>query len=98
MNKYLFCAWCNADIEDRTFSVGLHMLPSLDLSAQEGTFIPLPIPSIEKTAPAYVTKKDSEVKKAGFDIVVIACSEGCRRKLQTALQKEKDAAGFISLN
>ena len=98
MNKYLICAWCNADINDRTFSVGLHMLPSLDLSAQQGTFIPWPIPSLDKTAPAYVTQKDSEVKKAGFDIVLIACSESCRRKLQTALQNEKDAAGFMSLN
>jgi len=98
MNKYLVCAWCDADINDRTFSVGLHMLPVLDLSGQEGTFIPLPIPSIDKTVPAYVTKKDSPVKKAGFDVVVIACSESCRRKLQTALQNEKDAAGFMSLN
>ncbi|MGH7453818.1 MAG: hypothetical protein ACRENG_20880 [bacterium] len=98
MNKYLVCAWCNADINERTFSVGLRMLPSLDLSAQEGSFIPLPIPAVEKTVLAYVTQKGSEVKKAGFDVVVIACSESCRRKLQTALQNEKDAAGFMNMN
>jgi hypothetical protein len=38
------------------------------------------------------------LNKAGFDIVVIACSESCRRKFQTALQNEKDAAGFMNLN
>jgi hypothetical protein len=73
------------------------MLPSLDLSVHEGSFIPLPIPAADKVAQAYVTKKDSAVKKAGFDLVVIACSERCRNKLKTALQK-KDAAGFMSMN
>ncbi len=97
MARNLVCAWCNAAIGESVFMAGLRMLPGHNLGAHEGRFIALPLSLLGKAVPAYVTEKGSDAKNAGYDAVIIICSESCREQLNTALRNEKKA-GFLSLN
>jgi hypothetical protein len=96
----LTCAWCKARIleDHEVFAVSTKKHPGIDLSDHEGKFIPLHLALAKKWAEGFVTPKDSPAKQAGYDVVFTACSENCGSALKTALQNEKDAASFMSLN
>jgi hypothetical protein len=68
------------------------------LSDHEGKLIPLHLALAKKRIEAFVAPKNSPAKKAGDDVVFVACSENCGRALTAALQKEKEALGFMSMN
>ncbi|MCI0699073.1 hypothetical protein L0337_44610 [candidate division KSB1 bacterium] len=96
----LICAWCNTKIPPDTevFSIATKKLPGIDLSNHEGKFIPLHLALAKKRVEGFVAPKGSPAKKDGYDVVFVACSENCGRALKTALQKEKEAAGLMSMN
>ena len=96
----LTCAWCNARIleDHEVFSIATQKLPGIDLSDHEGKLIPLHLALVKKRIEGFVAPKDSPAKKDGYDVVFVACSENCGSALKTALQKEKEAIGFMSKN
>ena len=94
------CAWCLANISEDTeiFSLGTKALPGIDLSGHEGKFLAMELLLAKRTVTGLVVTKDSPAKKDGYDIVFALCSASCGRALKTALQSEKDAAGFMRMN
>jgi hypothetical protein len=96
----LTCTWCNATIPPDTemFSIATKKRAGIDLSDHEGKLIPFHLVLAKKRIEGFVAPKDSPAKKDGYDVVFVACSENCGRALKTALQNEKEALGFMSMN
>jgi hypothetical protein len=86
------CSWCGKMVSEdsEVFSVPGKAAAGVDLTDQEGNFIPMKLLLTGKTAYAFVTTSDSPAKREGYDLVFLACSQSCAESLRGALRKEID--------
>ena len=84
------CTWCGKRVSEdvEVFGLGARARAGVDLRGVEGTIIPLSLGSLSKTVHAIVPTGDSEAKKAGNDLMFLACSRRCAESLKEALQSE----------
>ncbi|HWP91010.1 MAG TPA: hypothetical protein VNN20_02270 [Thermodesulfobacteriota bacterium] len=87
------CTWCGKSISDEQEVFGLEAAvnPAYKniLKKAEGAIIPQILTLTEKIVHAVVVTQDSEVKREGFDILFIVCSEPCALMIEKALNQEQ---------
>jgi hypothetical protein len=95
------CTWCGESISDEqeVFSLEAVINPAYKniLKKAEGTTILQILTLADKTVNAIVVTQDSEVKREGFDILFIVCSELCVLTLERALIQEQAVLELIVL-
>lgn len=70
------------------FSVGAKVGPNVDLSAREGEFLAIFLEQEGRNVQGIVVPVDSPAKRDGYDLLFVACSEGCADKLKDAVGRE----------
>jgi hypothetical protein len=85
------CAWCKLRVAEgsEVFSVGAKLKDVAVLSGQAGRFLHLELLTIPgKTVHCIIVADDSEAKKQGWDLALMACSQDCAASLRDAMRKE----------
>jgi len=91
-NLFHTCTWCLNTIPEgeELFAFGVKASEAIDLTEKEGEFVSLTLALKDKTIIALVTTQNSEAKEQGFDLIFLACSQGCAEDLKDALEMERD--------
>jgi hypothetical protein len=84
------CTWCRSHISDHmeVLGLGAKLRSDLDLSEYESHCIQIGMVLEERPIYMMVTAQGSEAKLNGNDGMFLVCSEGCGKKLKTALENE----------
>ena len=87
------CAWCQKAIPDdvELFSVAAKAKPGVDLTGHEGALLDV-FPGREgRRLKGVVVTHDSPAKREGYDLLFVACSEGCAKELKDTVGREVGA-------
>ena len=89
------CAWCQKAIPDdvELFSVGAKAKPGVDLTRREGELLDIFLEKEGRSVKAVVVTLDSPAKMEGYDLLFVACSEGCAKELKDKVGWEIGAGG-----
>ena len=89
------CAWCQKAIPDdvELFSVGAKAKPGVDLTEREGAILDIFLEREGRSVKAVVVTHDSPAKREGYDLLFVACSEGCAKELKDKVGWEIGAGG-----
>ena len=60
------------------------------VKSDDGYFVSLPLPSVDKTVLMAVAGRKSRAHLAGNDISVMCCSQGCGEEMQKAMATEAE--------
>lgn len=71
------------------FAFGVKSSGNIDLSEKEGEFVSLDLTLEDRSVAAIVTTRSSEVRKQGYDLIFLTCSQTCAEELKDALQAER---------
>jgi len=85
------CAWCKRQTrgDEACYGLGAKVREGIAPRGQDGPFIHLELLTQPgRTVHCAVVTEDSEAKKAGWDVVFMACCQECAESLRLALQKE----------
>jgi hypothetical protein len=65
--------------------MGARAREGMDLGPLEGKTIDFWVESARRNVQAIVVTADSKAKKAGYDVMMMTCSDRCAKELQDAL-------------
>jgi hypothetical protein len=88
------CGWCGDEIPEDTelFGISAKARADIDITEMEGKVIDVFLTRRDRTVQALVVTADSPAKKAGKDLLFVACSESCAEALRQGVGNEIELA------